>query len=282
MRLITPPFLGSTSTGGAVTVAGTVATIAFSVGTGSVRQDQRVFGTAATIAFSTGTGTVRQYQRIFGTPATLAFSVGAGQIEHSASAPVTITGTPATIAFSVGAGAVRQDQRITGSAATVAFSVGTGTVRQDMRILGTPAEITWTPGTGEILQAETITGTAAEITFSVGTGVITQTSAITGGRLIRSRRSKHIYWDEDEELGKLVTLLGRHPIERDKRTLRAEAKLGLTDVIMSGHPVHVSHDDNGMLLELVGQQIRVAGALQKHVEQLLDDEDAADLLQMIL
>ena len=243
---------------GAVTVAGTVATIALSVGTGTVRQDQRVFGSAATIAFSVGTGQIEQ------------------------PLPITITGTPATIAFSAGAGTVRQDQRITGTAATVAFSVGTGTVRQDMRILGTPAEITWTPGTGEILQAETITGTAAEITFSVGTGVITQASASTGGRLIRSRRSKHIYWDEDEELGKLVTLLGRHPIERDKRTLRAEAKLGLTDVIMSGHPVHVSHDDNGMLLELVGQQIRVAGALQKHVEQLLDDEDAADLLQMIL
>jgi len=76
-------------------------------------------------------------------------------------------------------------------------------------------------------------------------------------------------------------LLGRHPTERTKKVLQAEARIGLTEAITAGQPVAISYDDDAMLIELVGQQIKVQGALRKHVEVLIDDEDVIDLIHMI-
>jgi hypothetical protein len=63
--------------------------------------------------------------------------------------------------------------------------------------------------------------------------------------------------------------------------LRAAAKAGLTDALISGQPVAVSYADDGMLLELVGQQVRLTGVLQQHVETLMDDDDVLDILNLI-
>ena len=167
-----------------------------------------------------------------------------------------------------------------GTAAEITFTGVSGTVSQENRITGTPAEITFTGVQGAISHAALINGTAAEIAFVGVTGTVTLGSEL-GGSLIRRRRSRHIYWDEEEELGKLLNVLGRHPTERDRKTLLAEAREGLTDLLISGQPLAVDYDGSQMLLEMVGQQIRLQGALKKHVEVLMDDEDVMDILNLI-
>jgi len=245
-----------TTAAGGTTVAGTAATIAFAGVQGSVLQAASVTGTAATIAFTGVQGAVRQ--------------------------PVVIAGAAATVAFSGVGGFVRQDNRIVGTPAEITFTGVQGTISHGapISITGTPAEITFTGVQGLISQPALIDGTAAEIAFIGVTGTVTLGSKL-GGSLIRRRRSKHIYWDEEEELGRLLNVLGRHPTERDRKTLLAEARQGLTDLLISGQPIGVDYEGSQMLLETVGQQIRLQGALKKHVEVLMDDEDVMDILNLI-
>jgi len=279
-RFITPPFLGSAAASGAVTVAGTTATISFTGGTATILQPVKIAATAGTITFTGGAATIKQPVTIAATAGTISFVAGSATVDQVSLAPITVAGLTAEIRFTGGTAVVAQATTIAATTAAVQFVGGTAVILHPALVTAVGAEIKFTAGTAVIGQAETVVANTAEISFTGGSATISQVSGI-GGRLIRRRRAKHIYWDEEEELGKLVTLLGRHPTERTKKVLQAEARIGLTEAITAGQPVAISYDDDAMLIELVGQQIKVQGALRKHVEVLIDDEDVIDLIHMI-
>ncbi len=289
------------STGGAVTVEGTAATIAFTGGTAviaqaqsvaasaatiawtagsaTIRQDQRVVASAATIAWTAGIATIRQDQRVVASAGTWQFVAGSASVELGGGA-ITVPANAATIAFTGGTAVVSQAATVTGTAATIAFVGGTASIRQDSIIAANAASITFTAGSAVVQQPSVVEGTAAVWTLEGGTATISQGNEL-GGRLVRSRRTRSRHW-EDTELDRLLDALGRSPVERDKKSLQAEARVGLTALITSGQPMAVSYDGSDMLLDLVGQQIRLGGQLKRHVEQLMDDEDVADVLHLIL
>lgn len=124
-------------------------------------------------------------------------------------------------------------------------------------------------------------GAWADGTWASGTWATTAAAASLGGRLIRSRRTRTPWWDEDEALAALCWALGVAPPERSTAQLRAAAKTGLTQ-LMQREPVAVDYaPDGALLLAAMGQQLRLTGALQRHVETLIDDQEVLDLIELI-
>ena len=115
----------------------------------------------------------------------------------------------------------------------------------------------------------------------LGIGTTGAAAASIGGRLIRSHRSRTPWWDEDEALAQLLWALGISPVERDTKSLRDAAKLGLAHVLQT-EPFAISYAEGALVLETAGQQLRLLGALKKHVETLVDDQDVLDLIDIII
>ena len=223
----------------------------------TIAQASRITGTAATISFAGQPATVKLWQNIAGTAPTISFA-----------------GQQATVVH---------EQRVTGTASVIAFVGQQATINHGAPIVitATAAQITFTGLQATLAQAETITASPATWTFAGQTATVTQTSGI-GGSLIRRRRTKTPWWDEDVALAQLLWALGKAPPERTRRNLRDAARKGLTELIQN-EPVAARYaDDGALLLDTIGQTLRLQGALKAHAEMVLDDEDVSDLIHLIL
>lgn len=110
----------------------------------------------------------------------------------------------------------------------------------------------------------------------VGTAV-----ASIGGSLIRRRRTRTPWWTDDQ-IDKLLWALGISPPDRSRREKLAAARIGLADLVESGQPLRLDYPGDGtLLLHTIGQQIVLQGALRRHVETLIDDQEFLDLMDFL-